>query len=368
MNKTKPALYRYAIFLLLSLYNLALVAQPITDVHKNNLSQFVAEMEQYFGQAMTVTGAQINQFMQPFVIGGNTTTCSTPNPVVTSEDPQQISFEWAGLPFGDYRVGYLNLLTGDHNVNVIDHSDHSFGVEDGLYIFVFQQICGTKKSNAVIIILDKVVALNSVPGMECDCSHTTLYVGAEVDELALSDYDEMDVLIRHTEYTGLVIFQMHMQRACPSCSDFDVNPDCLSDGTTTYINNINYLEIDETVGNVLTFSGADMNLAYDLPSNYEPVIALCKTSQPPNQSGTISLQVRPTIPGTAYQLKTQKEVAEIIQLTLFSQTGQLMQRFAIPQGSIGVDHEVDLSPYPAGIYFLRIEGANTNQIKKLIRH
>lgn len=368
MNETTHALHRYLILLLLSAYAFGASAQPITEVHKNNVDQFVIEMEQYFGQAMTVTGEQINQFMLPFVFGGNTTTCEAPNPAVTSEAPQQISFEWSGLLFDDYRVGYLNLLTGDQNVSVIDHPDHSFDVEDGLYIFVFQQICGTKKSNAIIIILDKVVALTNVPGMACDCSHTTLYEGNAVDELSLSEFDEMDVMIQHTYINDLTIFQMHMERACPDCIEYNVNTECLNNGNNTNINNINYLEIEGYAGNVLTFSGVSMNLTYDLPSNYEPVVALCKLRPGHNNNGILRMALKPIIPGAVYQVNNLESAGKISSLTLINQTGQIMQQLRLPEGSIGLDHELDLTPYPSGIYFLRIEGPFIHQTRKLIRH
>lgn len=367
MNKTNPGL-RTAIVAVAVLCSTCLAtAQPISSVGSTNLSQFLTEMQQYFGQIMQVSTAQLNQHMQPFVAGGNSATCQEPAPTVISETADQITFRWVGTPGDEYRVAYLNLLTGDRATTTINTIQHSFNVPDGLYLFAFQRICGGKKSNSVIIILDKVVALTEVPTLECDCVASQEYAGMEISGMSLAQFDEMDVLVRHTSNEENVVFRMHIQRSCVFCPTFQFNPYC-DNYTISAINDVNYIDIEGATDNVLTFSGPAMNVEFDLPDLYEPVVVICDDAEL-GEDGTIrQLQIINNIPGTVYTIRGEKESSTPTQLSLYDQAGRQVWQMHVAAGSNYLEQGLNLSELPVGLYFLRIEDETGNQIQKLLRY
>lgn len=357
---------RITTLLLFLFISLGLGAQPISPVNSGNMSQFLTEMDDYFGQIMSVTTTDIDQLLQPFVTGVQSTSCADPAPSVYNQDAQQITFRWPGTNGNSYKVAYLNLRTGDQGTYDINQISHSFSVEDGLYLFAFQQICGAKKSNTVIIILDKVVALTTAPDLPCDCTQTSIISGAEVEDFSLAPYDEMDVMIRAIG-TLIPVFKMHIQRECPNCEEFLVTPYCHGNVPTDFQNNVAYLEIDETNDNVFTFTGEEMAITTNLPDGYEPAIAFCKGSPFPPTNGIISYQILNEIPGSTYRIRQTEQTKSAYQLTLFNQTGQVLFQHSLVGDALQSDISIDLSSYPSGLYYLRIEGRNTGETYKLIR-
>lgn len=367
MNKISQGTRATIVSIALIFQGLLLSAQPISEVSSNNLNQYLYEMQDYFGQIMNVSTTQLGIFMQPFVAGGNSATCSTPAPSVISETAQQITFRWPGAPGSQYRVAYINLLTGTRETTVINSKQHTFHVPDGLYQFSFQQICGGKKSKAVIIILDKVVALTELPGLECDCVVEEVYTGFEVNGMSLAGNEEMDISIRDESNEDNVIFQMHLQKACVMCNNYWVNPYC-DDNSVNYSNDISYVDLGEEETNVLLITGQMMTLEFDLSDGYEAVVSICADDEIGGDGTIKQLQVTNSIPGSSYTIRGKKVSSSSVDMTLFNQAGQQIWQVNTPGGLDYVEQRIDLSDLPAGIYFLRIDGATGSQTKKLLRY
>ncbi|MEL6659897.1 MAG: T9SS type A sorting domain-containing protein [Bacteroidota bacterium] len=344
-----------------------LQAQPISHVNSGNSGQFLAEMDAYFGQIMTVTSTQIDQFLQPFLNVQNFANCTDPSPSVISQDSDQVTFRWSGASGSEYQVAYLNLLTGAHGTTSIDEIEHSFTVEDGLYLFVFQQICGVRRSNAVIIILDKVVALEVAPDIDCTCHHAYEYSGPEAEALELSDYVEVNVSIRNEENVEDIPFEMHMQRTCLSCTSYFVNPYCADHNSVDFVYNVGYVEIDESVENVITFSGEELGIEADLPVGYELAIAICKKNSGTPNSLFPGLQIKPVEPGSSYELNAPQNAGVVRSARLVNQAGQVLKVIELLPEQYPLRQFIDLTNYPAGMYFLQIEGKEGLEVKKLLR-
>ncbi len=325
-------------------------------------------MDAYFGQIMTVSSTQIDQLLQPFVNTQNHISCTDPNPTVYNQDSHQTTFRWSGAAGSTYQLAYLNLLTGDHGTATTDEIQHSFGVEDGLYMFIFQRTCGIRSSNTIIIILDKVVALEVASNMGCNCHYEVEFSGNQVESLALSEYNEVSVSIRNEENIADVPFKMHMKRACITCTTYDINPYCANNAYVDFTHNVGYLDIDESVDNVITFNGPELMLESDLPAGYELAVAVCskKRNFPYNQF--LGLRITPLEPGSSYQLDAPPNTHLIHNARLVNQAGQVLAQFPFEQEDWSIQQLIDLSNYPAGMYFLQLEGIEGPEVRKLLRY
>ena len=371
MNKRITFLSPFLALVLLFCASNILRAQPISKVNGNNVGQFLAEMDAYFGPIMTVSTTEINQLLQPFINNGTHPNCADPSPSVYSQDEQQITFRWSGTPGNEYQLAYLNLLSGEQGTTTTDQISHSFGIDDGLYLFVFQQLCGTgnRRSNAVIIILDKVVALEVNPTMSCDCTPTASLVGPEAEGVPLDEYVEVDVAIRNIFNEYDEPFKMHLQRTCLNCSDYFVNPFCVDDEAVDFVYNVGYVEIGESNENVITFTDETLALTTNLLDGYELVIDLCKQSSPhfPNNQNP-AFGITPSVPGSVYKILVPKPTQSRQELTLVNQAGQILYQYELDKGHYPVEELIDLSNYPSGMYFLHLSGEESPQIRKLLRY
>lgn len=366
MNKFYQALRATIVSIVLLLHGLTLSAQPISEVNNTNLNQFLAEMQQYFGQIMNVSNSQLGHYMQAFVSGGNSGYCGAPSPAVISQSAHQITFRWHGTPGDQYRIGYVNLLTGERETSIINSIQHTFEIPDGFYQFLFQRICNGKNSNAVIIILDKVVALTDAPDLECDCVSSEEYTGIEVDGMSLATNDEMDIAIRNETDTDDVIFQMHMQKACSDCNDYLVNSYC-DDNPVSYINNINFVDVGD-LNNVLLITGTTMTLELNLATGYEAVVNVCGSAEAGGDGPIKLLQIISSAPGSSYLLRGKKSSSSPIQMRLFNQAGQQVWQRETGVGITHLEQTINLTDLPVGIYFLRIDGSGGSETRKLLRY
>lgn len=367
MNNLHTHYSHYLVIILFSLSAIRLSAQPVSPVDSGNINQFLNEMDDYFGQIMTVSTTDIDLLLQPFVSGTVGSLCTQPAPSVYSQDDQQITFRFGGPNSGTYRTAYLNLRTGDQGTYITNQNNHTFNVEDGLYLFAFQQLCGTEVSRSVIIILDKVVALTENTTLDCNCIQTVTYSGQELDGLSLSDFYQADILVKTTT-TQLTVFQMHLQRICPGCTDYYINPYCHSNTPTTYEHDVAYLELEGVEGGVIALLLEDLQITTNLPAGYEAVVALCKGSTPPPINGGFGNRISHEIPGRTYRIQQLTQTKGTYHLTLFNQNGQLIFQQSFNENVSITDSPIDLSPYPSGIYYLRIEEPNSGETYKLIRY
>lgn len=344
-----------------------MLAQPITTVDASNLNQFLDEMDLYFGDIMQVSETQLSQFVSPFVAAGTSGSCPAPIPINGGMDDTQISFSWQGgsPPGGIYRVGYLNLMTGVIGTAVVNQSDYTFNVPNGLYAFVFQQNCGTAKSKATIIIYDKVVGLTALSNLDCKCLHTEI-ITDNLQGIEVTAFDEFDLWIKN-EVAGIVINQMHFKRNCLDCEDYLFNPDCNGNGLDV-LNNIYYSQ-DEQDNNLVTIClvGENAGLELDMAPGITVSLGICVDQTRAGQNGGPSLQVYPSGP-QLYRVEKMTGPSSVrSQFVLFNQSGQVLRQWSFEGETNEMVQDIDLSPYPAGMYYLQIGTVEGVWVEKLIR-
>lgn len=359
----KLHLLRRSLFGSLLFLSSFLLAQPVSPVNNGNVADFMDDMEVYFGDIMQVSEAQLLLFVNAFLNSGTTSLCPEPVPTVVSQDASQITFDWPTSSSTNYRVGHINLLTGAKATTMITQNSHSFTVDDGLYAFVFQKYCGTGFSSATIIIYDKVVGLTADPNLDCNCRHKAV-LDENLQGFAVLNISEFDLWIMEGE---AVAHQMHFKKECPTCPGFNYNPDCLDSGGVINSNDIDYLEDGEEPIATIAFTSWNLALQLNLADGYAAELGICKTQGGSNQNGGLMLQVVPVGPQLYRVTKAANSKGGASTLLLFNQSGQLLNQWTSPKGNDYLEEEVDLSQYPAGMYFLRVADSTGISVKKLIR-
>lgn len=342
-----------------------LFAQPITTINAGNLTQFLDEMGSYFGDIMEVSEAQLTQFAGSFVVSGTSNSCPAPTPVQNGMDDTQVSFSWAPGSSANYRVGYLNLMTGTSAVAAVTGNNYTFNVPNGLYAFAFQKNCGTEKSNATIIIYDKVVGLTAFTDLSCKCKHSEIITG-DLAGIQVIAYHEFDIWIQE-ETSETVINQMHFKKSCTDCEEYLYNPDCNNNGLDV-LNNIFYYQDGED-NNLATIclTGNNFGLQLDLAEGVTAALGICKESKRGDQNATPVVQVHPSGPQQYRIEKSAEENAGSYPIILYNQSGQKLKQWTYEAAASQLVQEIDLNPYPAGMYYLQIGTLNGVVVEKLIR-
>ena len=341
------------------------LAQPITTIDAGNLHQFLDEMDLYFGDIMQVSEAQLSQFVNTFVAAGTSGSCPAPVPIEESLEDAQVSFSWEGGSSIGYRVGYLDLRTGASATAVVNHADYTFHLPNGLYAFAFQQNCGTAKSNLTIIIYDKVVGLMADNRLSCKCKHTQIFTD-DLQGIEVTEFDEFDIWIGY-EASPVQANQIHFKRACLDCDDYIFNSNCVGGGLEV-LNNIYYSQ-DEADNSLATIclTGNDLGLALNLASGITATLGICQEEPRTNQHGAPLIQVYPSGPQLYRVEKMTGPSPGRSHLLLFNQSGQVLRQWSFEEATTEMVQDVDLSPYPVGMYFLRIGDAKGSWVEKLIR-
>jgi hypothetical protein len=348
----------------LLILSILLSAQPISIVDSGNIDDFLEDMDLYFGDIMEVSEADIVQFLDPFINLITTTSCIPPVIEVTSQDDQQISFSWLGGSTNIYRVGYLNLMTGASGIAAVNQTDYTFNVPNGLYAFVFQRSCGQGiYSKANIIIYDKVVA-KVKDDMDCDCDYEEYVMNNEINAYDLSEVDEFSILIMEENIEG-IYHKLHYKRSCSGCNIFYINPNCLGNGGIVG-HNISYVS-DEIATVVIGLLGNGNGLSIDIQSGYLASLGVCGKRKLRHTISPPVLQIVPVSSGR-YQVKSQVLEGNLAEtFEVINQAGQVLQRWTAMGGDFPLEQEVNLQPYPAGMYYLRISTAKGVWVEKLIR-
>ncbi|WP_020537418.1 T9SS type A sorting domain-containing protein [Lewinella cohaerens] len=348
----------------LLIFSILLSAQPISLVDSNNIDDFLEDMDIYFGDIMEVSEADIEQFLDPFINLTTTISCTPPAVEVTSQDDLQISFSWPGGSTNVYRVGYLNLMTGENGTAAVNPNDYTFNVPNGLYAFVFQRACGQGiYSKANIIIYDKVIAKVN-EDMDCNCDYAEYVQNNEINAYDLSEVEEFSVFIMEENIEG-VYHKLHYKKSCSSCNVFYINPNCLGNGGVVG-QNISYVG-DEIATVVINFVGNGNGLVVDIASGYFANLGVCGKKKLRYTISPSELQIIPISSGR-YQVKSQVLKGNLAEtFEVINQAGQVLQRWTATVGDFPLEQEVNLQSYPAGMYFLSVSSQAGRKVYKLIK-
>lgn len=365
-----------------------------------NSSSMADEIAFLYQAQLNISFNQLSQFIQNhpvpiFSAGG----CATPEPTILSQDDNQISFRWPSVSGKKqiHWVRYLNLENGAMGIESTNSNTIQLKLENSLYLFMFQRSCNGIGSNEYIIIDDKPI---SMPGDNNDeiCNCDILLPIADVDNFegqVLSDWPTTDnfaetYYVRVKTYFGESdfttppdmyssfsfnayggngeVYLLEYRNACDSNADHDYASIFSTDNANT--------DVDIEGGNE---SPAFLQFSFSGGINVDPLgsfyngkihIRKCINFDEANANDeakrmAVTLQSARAFPNPStgvVQLNYFLSTEEQIEIQLFNSLGQLLEVLSKSHKDAGAHRlMIDLSPFPIGAYYCRIQGATYTQ-------
>jgi Secretion system C-terminal sorting domain len=354
----------------LLVFNVDLLAQPVSPVHRDNLPQFIDEMESYYDTLIKIPLPVISSYLLNH-LDHNNIPCDAPDSLqVTGMTDSTLSIKWLPVDSAvNYRVGYFNLVTGDNAELIVPATatDHDFyPIPNGFFMVWVQAKCGEGMFGPMsIIIIDKVVQMSLDLGISCKCDLPEIFlnVGTYAISGPMNGYQGFKInLYSDGQLSYSLSFKLILASGVPT---YHVNPTCFSPGVTMQ-NGLGY--VPGGPGNLHFQNESGEVKVTNNQSTYAlklvtcgPIIPLPRSSENSNiETIDHSFAAYPNPFFDRLSLAfTDGETSP--KLTIHDALGK-----AWVQG-IATNNMVDVSMLPPGIYFLTLETDDWKKTEKIIK-
>lgn len=350
MNNTK--LYLFTAFLSCFLLGgPSMLAQTEFIVDSQNVSSFLTELDDYYGNMITVSEADILSFLDPFLGPDESVDCTLPGAFIQNRSTGNVTF---GLDSIDlYRAGRLSLRTASDQEHISFNDDEvDFSLSQGLHLFAFQRKCTiTQRSFTHIIILDEVIAIVFVDDNNCDCTPSGNSDNSYDDGMiSIENYNNnlLFSIIDNTTSTEVAAIRIQLTEGEQE-QNYAINLNCAGSSSATITNNgdIPVIMVNYDFASLLNFNNnGSLGLQFSLAPGY---IATTQACRPKNRNR--QWQVIPTEPST-YRVQSMDMPPNIpTQWGLYNIAGQLLQHGTSSAGVANL--KLNLTNYPSGLYLFR---------------
>lgn len=356
-----------------------LVAQPVSPVDQTNLSQFMDELQLYYGNQIQIAPGQIEAFVQSFLPLSGATNCLPPEAVIDYMTPTSIGFDWAAIPSAiQYKAGFLSLFNGNNGVGLTNGLHYDFlGLPDGLYLFAFQTECANGMSKVNIIIIDKVVHLELDDRLPCDCKTETEEALEPDGTIDLLSYYALDITLKDNEVeTHRIHLKRQESEEVSSSVGFDINPWCGRQGISVGGNIFYPLDSDgETTESQFHFA-FDNGFYYLDQSEGFPFsiyLSICKDKPRVNHSAQLrtahsnaAIQAFPNPVNDRLNLQIPTDL-NVHTIALISPAGHLLKQVKLDNEATAGMLSLNTASIPSGLFFIKIIGLDFTETWKFYR-
>ncbi|MBL7828765.1 MAG: T9SS type A sorting domain-containing protein [Saprospiraceae bacterium] len=351
-----------------------LSAQPAPIVSQGNLNQFIAEMDDYYSGMIDIPLANIGSYLSP-LLPSQPNGCNHPIGITYEMTDLTAAFDWSNAPnASEYRVGYLNLKTGANTVTTTTTSQQQFApLQNGFYLFVFQSKCGGSWSNAYIIIIEKVVALQINPLLSCDCSGLETLYSPGIDLLS---YPEFQILLKigfETVYS-IKFVQQEGENEGNEFPIYDVNPNC-GKLNLNFRNEIFYpATLNGYKSSLLFDEGENGELAIITNAGFPYSIYFKPCGQRQNrenttinltENATVTVQPNPVVDWCYLSIPGLNEAE--VSITIWDMSGRMSTNFNLEVSASDHDLNLNLVSLPKGMYTLKISTKAWQESRLLVK-
>ncbi len=372
------------------------ITSPVTPQNYGNVADEIVDWYELHPNFNLTTNQIKNFFSSQLANVTYQSSCTPPAPSVEDMDATSITVGWAASPGATkYRVGYINLGTGDSDYIAVTSPDTVLNnLSDGLYLISLQAYCGNHFGPLDIIIADKPILYSDLTD-GCNCAAPATWIDAssqeedyvfepwpgvdqeEIFEIRVffteNDYSwpsETTILINHSEQIVYVAPTCTKNMAVSNRTTMfhSTSPGESSD-YEAYFSFSDGFFFDPTM--FTTAQGNSWNIKVDKcrkpttrPGKYSGI-----RSASEENTSIVDAQCRPNPAGhqtlLTYQLPEDSQVA----LSLYDAYGQKVRLIQTLQWELAGAHQhnIDLSDLPAGFYYLSLQGPEQSQMLPIVK-